>query len=280
MFHVKKMQPSDFSFAVDIANTMSWNMTVEDFKFNKSLEPDGCFVLLDDSKRVGLATCISYGRVGWFGNLIVKENYRGKGAGSLLISHAVQYLKSAGASSVGLYAYEHLVDFYGKLGFKPNANFSVLKAEAVLCTNNADKVNTASEGNLQGISDFDCRCFGASREKLLKKIICENANPFYVAAEDDCLVGYATAKVYDEMTEIGPMLCLRRYSGHASTLLNSLLDKLEGTTAFMCLPTADTALLDLAAKAGFKKKFGVARMFLGAAIAQDCINLAESLERG
>ena len=67
MFHVEKMTPKDYMFAVELANTMNWNMTVEDFKFNSRLEPNGCFVLFDDSKRVGVATCISYGSVGWFG---------------------------------------------------------------------------------------------------------------------------------------------------------------------------------------------------------------------
>ena len=71
MFQVKPMDQKDFGFAVELANTMDWNMATEDFQFAKQLEPEGCFVLFDDSKRVGIATCISYGKVGWFGNLIV-----------------------------------------------------------------------------------------------------------------------------------------------------------------------------------------------------------------
>jgi hypothetical protein len=32
MFHVKKVKVNDFSFAVQFANTMNWNMAVEDFE--------------------------------------------------------------------------------------------------------------------------------------------------------------------------------------------------------------------------------------------------------
>ena len=89
MFKVKPLTASDFGFAVELANTMDWNMAAEDFTFMASLEPDGSFLLVDDSKRVGIATCISYGKVGWFGNLIVDETSRRKGAGRMLVQHAL-----------------------------------------------------------------------------------------------------------------------------------------------------------------------------------------------
>ena len=93
-------------------------MAPEDFQFMTQLEPEGCFVLFDDSKPIGIATCISYGKVGWFGNLIVKEEYRSKGAGSLLVKHAINYLHGKGVETIGLYAYPNLIKFYGNLGFR------------------------------------------------------------------------------------------------------------------------------------------------------------------
>ncbi len=83
------MRPEDFLFATELANTMNWNMSPEDFQFNSMLEPDGCLVLFEDSKPLGIATCISFGKIGWFGNLIVKEEVRHKGAGSFLVKHAI-----------------------------------------------------------------------------------------------------------------------------------------------------------------------------------------------
>lgn len=73
MFKVRILTPEDYSFAVQLANTMNWNMAPEDFQYMASLEPDGSFLLEDDGKPVGVATCIGYGKVGWFGNLIIKE---------------------------------------------------------------------------------------------------------------------------------------------------------------------------------------------------------------
>ncbi len=111
MFKVKTMQPKDFLFATELANTMDWNMAPEDFQFNLMLEPEGCLILFDDSKPLGIATCISYGKVGWFGNLIVKEEARHRKAGSLLVKHAINYLQTKGVETIGLYAYPNLQNF-------------------------------------------------------------------------------------------------------------------------------------------------------------------------
>ena len=129
MFQVKQMSPSDFQFATKLANSMNWNMAPEDFEFNSSLEPEGCFVAFEDSDRVGIATCISFGTVGWFGNLIVEEKCRRKGAGRLLVKHAINYLQSKGVKTIGLYAYPNLDSFYGNLGFERDMDFSVLHTE-------------------------------------------------------------------------------------------------------------------------------------------------------
>jgi predicted GNAT family acetyltransferase len=281
MFHVRTMKPKDFSFGVSLANTMNWNMTLADFEFNRKLEPNGCFVLLEDSQPVGLATCISYGQVGWFGNLVVKDTYRKHGAGTHLVQHAVRYLKNAGATTIGLYAYPHLSDFYGKIGFKRDTDFLVLKTDAVLSL-------PASGGDLRQtrvldlptIVTFDEGCFGASRRKLLGEILKNPDNLTYIATEESETFGFGAAKVYGEAAEIGPLACKAGDPQVATDLLRAILRKLEGFEAYVYLPAAETILLDEAFKAGFKEEFRLNRMFFGPAVAKTCIYLAESLERG
>ncbi len=166
MFKIKSLTTAEFGFAVELANTMDWNMAAEDFAFMASLEPDGSFLLLDDSKRVGIATCISYGKVGWFGNLIVDETSRRKGAGRMLVQHALDYLHAKGVETVGLYAYPQLKEFYGHLGFKPDIDF------ALLCADKIFPVETA------GAHKIDETIFPKSRFLIVN---------FSVVIEPDCL---------------------------------------------------------------------------------------------
>lgn len=281
MFRVEKMEPQDFPFAVELTDTLNWNMTDEDFEFNMLLEPNGCFTLFDHQERVGLATCISYGNLGWFGNLIVKVSCRKKGAGTFLVNHAVNYLKSLGVTAVGLYANLNAADFYEAMGFRRGEDFVFLTATPVSFTDRSrNDLKILEKHEIPEIVDFDRRCFGGYRKKLLEQILQNEDNLCFAAKDSTKLFGYVAAKVYGDVAEVGPLVCLPKQPKTAQKLLAEVLSKLHGSGAYMSLPVAETALLDLASKAGFQEKFRVARMFLGSVVPQDCVYIAESLERG
>lgn len=279
MFQVKPMSFDDFPFATILANTMNWNMATRDFEFMTSLEPEGCFVVFQGSEHLGIATCISFGKVGWFGNLIVKEGYRNKGVGSLLVKHAVNYLQSKGVKTIGLYAYPNLIGFYSKFGFERDEDFSVLHVEALdsLTAETLPKVGTQQ---IQAVAEFDSRCFGGNRKKLLESIILEEGNLSYHKSENNEVAGYVAAKVYEKMAEVGPLICQEGHVDVAASLLKTVLGKLTGLSVYVFLPKKESALADMLSSFGFKEGFCVSRMFLGQAVAKNCIYMAESLERG
>ncbi len=281
MFSVKKMRSWDLPFATALANTMGWNMTAADFDLNMSLEPEGCFVLFEDEEPLGLATCISYGSVGWFGNLVVTEKSRRRGAGTYLVQSALEYLKRTGVTAVGLYAYPHLVEFYGRLGFEKADAFAVLKADEVSARKRKDSnLQSLSTQDLQSVVDIDRVCFGASRKKLLEKMFLNSQNVGYVAAEGSKIVGFVGAKVFGGTAEVGPLVCQKGKDETAVELLEMVLQRLGGVEAYLYVPLAEEGLLNLAFEAGFKEEFRLQRMFFGRVLAKNCIYLAESLERG
>lgn len=279
MLRVKSMSAGDFQFATKLANTMDWKMANEDFEFMLSLEPEGCFVAFQGSTRVGIATCISFGKVGWFGNLIVKQKHRKKGVGSLLVRHAVSYLQSRGVQTIGLYAYPHLTGFYGNLGFKSEKDFSVLHVET-LDSLAAETLSRAGRRQIQAIEKFDSCCFGGNRKRLLESIILGKSNLCYYKSEGNKVEGYVAATVYEKTAWIGPLICREGKVDVAVSLLKAVLGKLTGKSVYAVLPKKETALSDMLSSAGFRKDFSVSRMFLGQPVAKNCIYIAESLERG
>ena len=281
MFRVATIRTRDVSFAVKLANTMNWNMIDEDFDFMLQLEPNGCFVLFDESAPVGISTCISYGKIGWFGNLVVQENYRKKGAGTILLQRSIEYLRHGKVETVGLYAYPHLIGFYEHFGFKIDMDFSVLKGKPVSFTV-SEVVREAKSRETPEILALDSQCFGADRSKLLKPILSRMNNLCFVSVRNAEIVGYVAAKVYQDMAEVGPLVCKENHADVAVPLLKTVLCRLCGLDldVFMCVSGKQNAIMDVLLESGFKKDFGVVRMFLGPAVAESCICLAESLERG
>jgi N-acetylglutamate synthase-like GNAT family acetyltransferase len=279
MFHVKEMSLEDLKFAVRITDTMGWNLVEDDFKFFMQLEPGGCFVLLSDSERIGLATTVNFGEIGWIGNVIVDQDQRKQGAGSLLVEHCVNHLKSKKVETVSLYAYVDRIRFYERLGFQYDTEFTVLKGKGFSSLVEASLKEAAKE-DVQKIIDYDCSCFGASRRKLLEPILLDPDNLCYISIEDRRISGYAIAKVYGQTAEIGPLVCPLGRNDLAIDLPKAILHRLNGFEVSMCLPKKEHVILNMLMDAGFKESFPVARMFSGRPLVENCIYVAESLERG
>ncbi len=279
MFQVKVMTANDYGFAVDLANTMDWGMETADFRFNQNLEPEGCLTLFDDSNLVGIATCIGFGKAGWFGNLIVKPEYRKQGAGRLLLEHAINHLKGKGVETIGLYAYQHLKKFYAKSGFKADIDLTVMHNNKIQPAD-WNPPNFEAEPDFSALNRFDTQFFGADRSNLLKAIMQEKTNLCYASIDGKEVDGYVLAKVSESMAEVGPLVCNPYKSEVAVELLKAAFTKLEGRRAALYLPQNQTELQQFLVGAGFKKAFSLSRMFLGVPKIQNSIHLAESLERG
>lgn len=279
MFHVKCMSTEDFEFAVNLTNQMDWKLSREDFELMLKLEPQGSFVLLDNSERVGISTTVSFGKIGWFGNLLVSRGSRQKGGGSQLVRQSIEYLKSKNVETIGLYAYTDKIPFYEQLGFKYDSEFVVLKGKD-FSPPVKSHLEKAEKKDVRKIIACDRLCFGESREKLLKPIILDPDNLCYAMIDDGQVLGYSVAKVYRGMAEVGPLVSLQGRNDIAIALLNAVLNKLKDYELSLCAPRREEAIINALKEHGFREDFRVSRMFLGPPAVNSCIYIAESLERG
>jgi GNAT superfamily N-acetyltransferase/type III secretion system FlhB-like substrate exporter len=279
MLHVESMTREDFEFAVNLANTMNWDMAEEDFDFNIKLEPRGCFILFENSERIGIVTTISFGTVGWFGNLIVSENHRSKGAGALLARYAIRYLEAKKVKTVGLYSYVNAAPFYRKLGFKDDSEFIVLRGNG-RSSKGISRARQALTSEVDKIVELDSRCLSFPRAKLLKTLLLAPSNFAYVAVENKNIVRYAIAKVYDGTAQIGPVVCAEGQGEMAIDIVRAIIDRLKSSEITICIPERKKIFLDALIQLGFRVDFRVIRMFYGEHLSNGCVFAAESLERG
>jgi hypothetical protein len=115
---------------------------------------------------------------------------------------------------------------------------------------------------------------------MLAPIISDSDNLCYAAYEEGRVSGYAVAKVFDGMVELGPLLCVKEKEKLAVELLKTMLNELCGSETSMFVPVEETSIISMLKKGGFRESFRVQRMFFGPPVVSDCVYLAESLERG
>jgi GNAT superfamily N-acetyltransferase len=269
---------SDIPEVLALTNLMEWDLDVGDFTFMMCLEPGGCFVAILDNKVVGVSTAISFGSVGWIGNVVVEPQYRGRGIGKALVGRAISYLKSIGVTTIGLYAYKHVMGFYEQFGFTANLEFLWL----VCPTASWDEIEipNSRKSSIKAVEELDVLCFGASRLKLLRRIQKAYPNMCRSAFKNGRVVAYVMGSK-DKSADIGPWVCLPGFEEEGFAIFRSLGREVRGLEVHVGAPAWRQDVLSFLSEMGFVKKFSVIRMYLGKPLPDTgCLLALESLERG
>jgi len=273
------MEEGDAPQSVALTNLMKWGFEEEDFSFMMELEPKGCFVATKGNRIIGVVTSVSFGQIGWVGNVIVAPEERGRGVGAALVSEALNHLKAEDITTIGLYAYRNAVSFYEKLGFKANRDFSWFTCRNVSWT--GEKMPAPDSPDLKAILEFDELCFGAPRKKLLKAIYGSPLGICEAILEGGKPTTYLMVAKSSATAEIGPWICAPGQEEDAFRLFTSLGNELQGLEAHVGVPSDRSDIVDFLLSLGFAEDFHVVRMFHGPVPPdRGCVLAMESLERG
>ncbi len=276
---IRKMTSNDFAYAIKLTDTMQWDLTKKDFEFMTALEPEGCFVAIDGSAKVGTITTALHGKVGWIGNVIVEANRRSEGIGALLVEHAVDYLARKSATTIGLYAYVNTVPFYEKFDFKCDSDFVRFVGQGSVQGVDAASIKRMSKGDLTDVLDLDESCIGWNRERLLRRVLADSKDLCNVAREHDELLGFIMADAYRQ--EIGPCMVRSKNTEVAVDLFKTVLCRMSGVEVRLGVRNTRRGIVRALGKMGFEEEFRVVLMFWGEAIEdKGCLLAMESLERG
>jgi len=86
------MRTDDVRLGLRLSRQAGWNQIESDWRRFMNMEPDGCFVAELDSRPTGTTTTCIFGATAWIAMVLVDENSRRKGVGTVLLKHALDYL--------------------------------------------------------------------------------------------------------------------------------------------------------------------------------------------
>ncbi len=225
---IRKARREDVPFCHELTVIEDWNFSLEEISVMAALKSANLFVAEDekDGNRVGTVASFQCGRSAWIGNLIVLEEYRGRGVGTSLMEKALIDLESKGVAAVRLEAVHEAVSMYERLGFNPE--FESLRLHRIFHGGKRRELfseKVFSEGMLKEISVFDEKYFGVNREELLNGFF--KLSPVRLMEKTTLLKGYLLARTAP--AKIGPSVC---EDGEVfESLLSSALSHLEGTVS-------------------------------------------------
>jgi ribosomal protein S18 acetylase RimI-like enzyme len=248
-----------------MVRTEQWNVTKEDLARLREYEPHGCFVAEVEGVPAGHVFSISYEKLGWIGILIIRSRYRRRGIGESLTLRAKQYLQSVGAETIKLDAVPEISELYRNIGFVNECDslrFEGYSGRARLYQ--SQNISPFNEEIIGKIAEFDARYFGATRERVIRKLYGAFPSTCFVATSKPEVIGYIMCRKADRGYNLGPWVCMPEKGNVAADLLAACLKQINPTEpVYVGVPETNKLAKLILRRLGFSQYSKAIRMTFG-----------------
>jgi GNAT superfamily N-acetyltransferase len=199
---------TDVPVIAALRDSVGW--AVHEWALRAVLQPPDarCLVVTDDLDRiVGVGSGISYGELGFVGNMVVVEDHRRRGVGAAVLDAIVSFLSGErGCTRLELNATAEGRPLYEAHGFETigMSAFARIGRDVSLAGDPSAAIRAGGTDDLDDLVAYDRPRFGGDRRAIFEALLGGEIARFVVAERDGALVGYACAQL--EGPRIGPMV--------------------------------------------------------------------------
>ena len=196
---------ADIDAITALRESVGWS--AHEWALRAALQPPNarCLVVTAGEGRIiGIGSGISYGALGFVGNMIVGEEHRGRGVGSAVLEAVIDFLDGRGCRRLELFATPAGRPLYARHGFEltdPSAMVAVPR-DAVPAA--PAEVHIGEATDLDALRDYDAPRFGGDRGSLLAMMHADRQRPLLVARSRDGIGGYLWLR--PDGSRVGPFL--------------------------------------------------------------------------
>ncbi len=261
---IRLLTRADLPFADQVRERAGWNQTVEDWERFLALEPDGCFLAEWEGRPAGTATTIRYGTaLAWIGMLLVHPDHRRRGIGRALLEHCLDHLRDRGVRNIKLDATPLGEPLYASLGFQ--TDWTLARWSGHVPVQRVDVSGAGSrpwrEADLSEVRDLDASVFGASRRRLLARLVTQSLAALVLEPVPGTLPGFGLLRPGSRALYLGPVVAASDDAG--LNLIERLLARSEGRPILWDIPEPNAAAVAWAERHGFTVQRRLTRMSWG-----------------
>ncbi|MFW9914805.1 MAG: GNAT family N-acetyltransferase [Candidatus Thorarchaeota archaeon] len=262
--NIRRLRIEDWEFLRSCDDILQWGFSHDDPQFHLSI-CHSAFIAESEGMQVGVVFGYKWGsRVGWIGQLIVKEEFRRQGIGRTLLKKQLSELRNSGCATIGLDAVPAMIPFYESEGFscaQKSLRFNLPWTKGHL----HQSVRRAVENDLESIFRFDKFFTGLNRFELLKNTLNCFPDGMLVQSSDGQIAGYLAFRYRPNLVQVGPWISPSQKM--AKELLQHFLYLSEMKRKMIRVGTLERGIAsDSLRNFGFKEVFSSQRMFWGPAL--------------
>ncbi len=164
---IEPFRANDIDAFMKLAASENWVAEAWEFAFLLAVFPEGCFsARAKGGEAIAFVTALRHEKSGWIGNLIVAEEFRGKGVGDALFRKALTALQTAGVATCWLTASNSGKSLYEKYGFT-SLDAVVRWSGTGHQRHGMHTLQPDSYESSTSVSSIDCQAWGDRRDALL-----------------------------------------------------------------------------------------------------------------
>lgn len=225
-----------------------------------ALQPDGAFVVKNNSLIVGFGAVTSYQAFAYIGLMSVHPSMQKRGVGQLIMEQLLTWLEARRCPTVLLDATPAGTPLYERYGFQQESRTLVLNRTQSVSFSppSAGEISFARIEDIPELAAFDTPCFGANREALLRLYLTENSRRVLLKRDAaGKLMGYLIA----QPRTLGPWVALDEETGEHLLAQALRLPFEQGPGIFVSADNEQA--LRLFARYGFTEERGLSHMSRG-----------------
>ncbi len=224
---IRTLGKKDIGFAVSLTEEEGWFYTARELEVMLRMDPEGSFIF-DDGEPLGFATCVTYGRTGVLGHLIVSKKGRGRNIGHSLVRAAVDYMSSRAVDSMLVLATQEAMRLYQRHGFETRDEITCMhsrldndfnRSPSSICT-------PLVESDLNEVIEIDRSLFGDDRDRLIRLLYDEAPQHAFKIERSGRIEGFVFARPDHVGYNLGPWVCLTEDAMDAEALFRTVLSSI------------------------------------------------------
>jgi ribosomal protein S18 acetylase RimI-like enzyme len=154
----------------------------------------------------GVGSGIVYGPMGFVGNMIVAEQHRRRGVGSVILKAVVDFLEGAGCVRLELNATSDGRPLYERHGFRSTGTSlsAGVPRTTPLRLDTAVDIRPGTNADLEAVAAYDRPRFGGDRRRVLHEAASDTAALLLIAEREAEIAGYGVLR--SDAGRIGPFV--------------------------------------------------------------------------
>jgi GNAT superfamily N-acetyltransferase len=261
MILYREMTHADIPQGLALCRSAGWNQVAEDWELLLELSNHGCRVAVDDEGAVkGSVSTVRYAdRFSWIGMVLVDPSERRRGIGAQLLREALYVLSTD--DTVKLDATPAGRAVYRQLDFVDEYPISRLQRASPAFSSALTSAVSVAASDLDAISAFDEKVFGACRSAVLKHMLRRAPHLAFVVKDRGDIEGYCFGRPGYQFAHIGPVIA--RHEDTAKELISAALQNCVDTSVVIDALHHTPSWLQWLSSIGFEEQRPLVRMFRG-----------------